>query len=311
MHKIDRGKVMSEPVTDIMDAVERALDSDTAFGDLLTVEQRQFLLDRGAVRSVLPGEVLCEYGQRGDRVYILVFGEVEVSKINEGQSVVLAHLRQGEIFGEISALYNSPRISTVTVSKPSVLLEIPGDILTQVVDQNRLLRSAIIQRYQTRITSTALRGVSSLRYLSDDAIQNLIENSSLVGIPEGNKIVEEGEAGDAIYVVIYGSARVTHQFGGSEINLALLRAGDYFGEWSVLTGAPRAASVTAVTPVEAVRLDCDLFLDFIKDNPEVRDRIDLDAHNRHELTLQFGELPNTTERADYMINNVEKTIKET
>lgn len=301
---------MSKTATDIMDAVGRAMDSDAAFGDLLTVEQRQFLLDRGVVRSVLPGEVLCEYGQRGDRVFILVFGEVEVSKTDSGQSVVLAHLRQGEIFGEISALYNSPRVSTVTVSKPSVLLEIPGDILTQVVDQNRLLRTAIIQRYKTRITQTALRGIASLRYLSDEALECLIERSSLVDIPEGTQIVEEGESGDAIYVIIYGSAKVTHNFGGSQINLALLRAGDYFGEWSILTGAPRAASVTAVTPLEAVRLDCDLFLDFIKDNPEVRDRIDLDAHNRHEITLQFGELPATSERADSMVNNIEKIINE-
>lgn len=299
---------MSDAATDIMDAVGRAMDSDTAFGDLLTVEQRQFLLDRGVVRSVLPGDVLCEYGQQGDRVFILVFGEVEVSKTDKGQSIVLAHLRQGEIFGEISALYNSPRVSTVTVSKPSVLLEIPGDILTQVVDQNRLLRTAIIKRYKSRITGTALRGISSLRYLSDKALEGLIEQSSLVDIPEGTQIVEEGESGDAIYVIIYGSARVTHTFSGSEINLALLRAGDYFGEWSILTGAPRAASVTAVTPVEAVRLDCDLFLDFIKDNPEVRDRIDLDAHNRHELTLQFGELPATPERAESIVNNIEKII---
>ena len=55
---------MSEAATDIMDAVGRAMDSDEAFGDLLTVDQRQFLLDRGVVRSVLPGDVLCEYGQK-------------------------------------------------------------------------------------------------------------------------------------------------------------------------------------------------------------------------------------------------------
>ena len=301
---------MSETATDIMDAVERAMDSETAFGDLLTVEQRQFLLDRGVVRSVLPGEILCEYGQQGDRAFILVFGEVEVSKVSDGQSVVLAHLGQGEIFGEISALYHSPRVSSVTVSKPTVLLEIPGDTLSRVVDQNTLLRTAIIQRYKSRITRTALRGISSLRYLSDDALQILIERSSLVGVPEGNSIVEEGEAGDALYVLIYGTAKVTHNFAGTQINLALLRAGDYFGEWSILTGAPRAATVTAITPVEVVRLDCELFLEFIKDNPEVRDRIDLDAHNRHELTLQVGELPATPERAEFMLNNIENIIND-
>jgi len=301
---------MTNTATDIMSAVEHAMDSDAAFGDLLTVEQRQFLLDRGVVRSVLPGDVLCEYGQQGDRVFILVFGEVEVSKSSGDQNVVLAHLRQGEIFGEISALYHSPRVSTVTVSKPSVLLEIPGEVLTQVVDQNRLLRAAIIQRYKTRITKTALRGVKSLCYLSDGALQDLVERSSLVGIPEGSQIVKEGEAGDALYIIIYGTARVTHNFSDSQVNLALLRTGDYFGEWSILTGAPRAASVTAVTPVEAVRLDCDLFLDFIKDNPDVRDRIDLDAHNRHDIALQFGELPVTAERAASMVDNIEQIISE-
>ncbi|MBN4080408.1 cyclic nucleotide-binding domain-containing protein [Beggiatoa alba] len=269
-------------------AVEPAIDSEIAFSELLKVEQRQFLIDHGVVHSVFPGEVLCECGQSGDRVFILVFGEVKVSKVDGAQSVILGYLRQGEIFGEISALYHSPRVSTVTVSKPSVLLEIPGEILTQVVDQNRLLRSAIIKRYKRRITQTALRSVPSLRYLSDKAIENLIEYSSLVGIPAGNKILKEGESGDALYVVISGIVRVTHTRDGAQFNLAQLSAGDYFGEWSILTGAPRAASVTAVTPVEVVRLECDLFLDFIKDNPEVRDRIDLDAHNRHELTLVSG-----------------------
>lgn len=295
--------------TDIMDAVGRAMDSETAFGDLLTSDERQHLLDRGIVRSVLPGEVLCQYGQRDDRVYILVFGEVEVSKGDGEQSVILAFLRQGEIFGEISALYKAPRVSTVTVSKPSVLLEIPGDVISQVVEQNPALRKAIIQRYRKRITATALRAVPSLRYLTEKTLQSLIEQSSLIGIPENNMIVAEGEAGDALYIIIYGTARVTHVFGDSEVNLALLRAGDYFGEWSLLTGAPRAATVTALTPVEAVRVDCSVFLEFIKNNPEVRDRIDLDAHNRHELSQQFGEHPSSPEHAETLVRNINEIMK--
>ena len=276
----------------MIDAVSQAIESPQAFGDLLTPEQREFLLDRGVVRSVMPGEVLCEQGQQGDYIYIIVVGEVEVSKIEGNAKVILAHLNQNEVFGEISALYQEPRVSSVTVSKPSVLLEIHASSMNQIMHDNAELRSAIIERYKKRLTTTTLRALPALRLISDEQLADLVEKSSLLGIPANNTIVEEGEPGDAVYVIVFGEARVSHKFNQAEINLSTLHPGNYFGEWSVLTGAPRAATVMAVTPVELVRIDRLAFLDFIQANPEVRDRIDLDAVNRRDATQKLDKLTN-------------------
>ncbi len=289
--------------------VEQAIESQEAFGELLTLDEKEQLLDFGVVRSAAPGEVLCRPNQVDTRVFILVIGEVEVRdslEVEEGS--VLARLRRGELFGEISALFRLPRISAVIVSRPSVLLEIPGDILEKVISGRPELYHAVIQRYKQRITDTALRNVPVFRYVPAEGLARLIEQSSLIGVPAGETIVREGEAGDAIYIIIYGTARVTHQVGDEEMNIALLRAGDYLGEWSILTGASRAATVTAVTRVEAIRVDCQPFLSFIEDNPEIREHLGMVAFNRHSVVTGQGYLIDSREAMDNMLSQIEQVI---
>ncbi len=265
----------------VMHAAEKAINAHEAFGELLNGQEKQYLMDHGVVRSAAPGDILCHRHQFDTRVYILVLGEAEVSDTIDGKNIVLARLGPGELFGEISALFRIPRVSDVTITRPSVLIEIPGDVLETVLLARPKLQLAMFQSYKDRLTETILRSVSPLRDLSRDRLANLIEQATLVGIPAGGMIVNEAEQGDALYIIIYGTARVVHEVNGERLNIALLRAGDYFGEWSLLTGAPRTASVEAITRVEALRIDRSPFQEFIRHNPEVRQRIDKVAQSRH------------------------------
>jgi CRP-like cAMP-binding protein len=59
--------------------------------------------------------------------------------------------------------------------------------------------------------------------------------------------VHQGDAGDAMYVVLEGTALVTIQSeDGDEREVARLSRGEFFGEMALLTGEPRSAGVTAV-----------------------------------------------------------------
>lgn len=71
--------------------------------------------------------------------------------------------------------------------------------------------------------------------------------TDLVFVP-GRTIVTEGTPGYELYVIVDGKASVTRD--GREV--ATLGPGDFFGELAVLHRAPRNATVTAVTRVEAV-----------------------------------------------------------
>jgi CRP-like cAMP-binding protein len=290
----------------VVAAVERAVDRHEIFGDLLTSREKEYLLDRGVVRSVMPGELLCRQFERDSRVFILVVGEVEVTTGEDHNRTHLAHLKQGEIFGEIAALFNMPRVSDVTVTRPSVVLEIASDVLSFLVEQRVALREAVLERYRQRITETALRSVPLFRYLPPFAMKRLMDQSTLVDAVPGGIVVEEGEVGDAFYVVVYGSLRVSHSIDGRHLNLALLKPGDYFGEWSLLTGAPRTATVSSLSQSELIAIDRPAFLEVVQNQPEIRDRIDLEAHNRLERVRATGD-PDSAQQMEVALERI-KTI---
>ncbi|MGD8576343.1 MAG: cyclic nucleotide-binding domain-containing protein, partial [Thiohalophilus sp.] len=99
--------------------------------------------------------------------------------------------------------------------------------------------------------------------------------------------------------------RVTRQAGEELLNLALLRAGDYFGEWSVLTGEPRAATVSAVTPVDAIRVDCQPFTEFLSEHPEIRAALDKVASDRRSKADKLVDSPDAM---DKVVSNIQSLI---
>ncbi|VAW94582.1 hypothetical protein MNBD_GAMMA22-2417 [hydrothermal vent metagenome] len=274
----------------VQDSVVSVIDNGLTFDQYLNVDDKEYLLDHGRVRHVNEGEILCQQHQVDNKLYIIIMGEVEVSEEREREHFVLAHLGTGELFGEISAMFNTPRVSTVRISKPTVLLEFNGETMQHLVLKNAALYDAIISRYRSRITETALRSVSVFRHLPSDILNSLQECASIVSVPVGGSIVQEGEQGDALYIIIHGTAKVSHAEYNRKLNLAILQSGEYFGEWSLLTGAPRAATVSALTQVDVVRVECNSFLKFIQENPDIRERIDLVAHNRHEQADYLGHV---------------------
>jgi CRP-like cAMP-binding protein len=87
----------------------------------------------------------------------------------------------------------------------------------------------------------------------------------------GESIVREGDAGSSMFVVARGEMVVTVDPSAHEV--ARLGPGDFFGEMSLLTGAPRTASVTAVTDVEVLEITLDAFRQFVLANPAAVERI--------------------------------------
>ncbi len=58
------------------------------------------------------GEIIFEEGNSGDWVYVVLSGEVEVSKTVEGKTFLLGILRPGEIFGELALIGAVRRTAT-------------------------------------------------------------------------------------------------------------------------------------------------------------------------------------------------------
>lgn len=112
-----------------------------------------------------------------------------------------------------------------------------------------------------KINPSYLSKVPIFASLSNDELQEII-NSSDNGYEEyemKQAIIREEEIGVCMYVILEGTVEVSIKgsSGGREITIATLRAGDFFGEQSLLPGGTgrRNASVRAFHPSKLFRID--------------------------------------------------------
>src|SRR6266478_5326190 len=64
--------------------------------------------------------------------------------------------------------------------------------------------------------------------------------------PSGTVLFREGDRGQTMYVIRSGRVNISKRIGESEITLAVLGPGEFFGEMALLEGLPRSAGATVV-----------------------------------------------------------------
>ncbi len=90
----------------------------------------------------------------------------------------------------------------------------------------------------------------------------------------GEVIFHLGDPGDALFVLLTGDVKISLPSDtGDEAILATLGPGAVFGELALLDGAPRSATATAMSPIEAVVLPRDRFRELIATEAAVRDAL--------------------------------------
>ncbi len=88
--------------------------------------------------------------------------------------------------------------------------------------------------------------------LSDDELQQLMDNAKPVTLRAGEVLMKQGEPGDSAFVVVKGIFEITKQSGPSVIKIDVRNPGDVLGEMALLSQAPRSATVTSATDSEAL-----------------------------------------------------------
>ncbi|MBT3377862.1 MAG: cyclic nucleotide-binding domain-containing protein [Lentisphaerae bacterium] len=92
--------------------------------------------------------------------------------------------------------------------------------------------------------------------LSEDTLTEISTHLEAIPVKAGQEIVRQGDPGDAFYLIVRGTAKVTrHRGAASEAEeVATLPKGFGFGEESLITDAARNATVTMATNGLLVRL---------------------------------------------------------
>ena len=142
------------------------------------------------------------------------------------------------------------------------------------IRENEKYQEAARQRELTRRVKT-LKRVELFGQMTDDELQKLAARLKYKPFAKGNVITRQGEpAQHWLFVIINGETEVCVDApNGRKQVLNVLTKGDFFGEMSLMTGAPRAASVIARTDVECYRLDKEAFEEIMRARPSIADEV--------------------------------------
>jgi small-conductance mechanosensitive channel/CRP-like cAMP-binding protein len=132
----------------------------------------------------------------------------------------------------------------------------------------------------------ALQHVELFHTLTDDERRELAARLRVAPFVRGEAMTRQGATAHWLYIMTKGDAEVRITLDGNRLSekVATLHAGDFFGEMGLMTGAPRSATVIALTDAECYRLDKDAFNDIMRRRPEIAEDIShILARRRVEL----------------------------
>jgi CRP-like cAMP-binding protein len=97
--------------------------------------------------EVPPGKVLCKEGEIGHEFFVIVDGEVEVTR--NGKRI--ASRGDGEFFGEIALLEETRRTATVTAKTPLRFFVLTRTDFRRLVNENRNVEGKVLRALARRV----------------------------------------------------------------------------------------------------------------------------------------------------------------
>jgi cAMP-dependent protein kinase regulator len=98
------------------------------------------------------GAVLFKEGDQADKFYIVESGEVVISRLVDGEDVLISRREPGEYFGEIALLQNRPRTATITASMDTCLLSLEAEQFQELTSHFMHLGETISRTSSRRLT---------------------------------------------------------------------------------------------------------------------------------------------------------------
>lgn len=208
-----------------------------------------------------------------DKMYFLVEGEVDLTV--HGNHVCTMH--SGELFGEMGLITGMPRTATASAKSDCRLYTLTSGQLHSALgtapEFGLLLMSIMITRLRDTIaflkTNGGLPGHEELKDAEVfdrkllDKLAGELDDSAHVRYAAGKVIIQEGQSGVFMYVVLEGSVEIAVQ----NNVVGTITRGGLFGEMALITREERVASAIALSACELLAISRNVFLDLVCSNP--------------------------------------------
>ena len=145
----------------------------------ITPAEVEELISNSKINNYPTGSVLCRENNIEQTFYMILDGEVEVSKVvNNKESRLLKTLGAGDFFGEMALIHNAPRAATVAAKTPLVVLELNKESFDRVLHRSSSVALAMVKEISNRLRQNDAMAIEDLRLRAGElaeAYQKLAE----------------------------------------------------------------------------------------------------------------------------------------
>jgi CRP-like cAMP-binding protein len=106
----------------------------------------------------------------------------------------------------------------------------------------------------TGIQPGSLRRIKMLADVDERLLASLLSYLEVVRLPAYGTVVNKGDHGDALFMVLEGEVRARVMIDGKETTLSTMGVGECFGELAVVDQGPRSADVIANAPSVLIKV---------------------------------------------------------
>jgi len=244
------------------------------------------------------GDLVIREGEPGVAFYLVGGGQVRVFATDSlGRQTERARLHEAALFGEMSLLTAQPRTASVQVIGDADIIEVGRDALAALAAEIPTLGAALDRFARERLLKNLLATSPLFKPFNRQQQMDLVRRFDGHEVDAGTEIIREGGPGLGLFVVLAGEVEVCKRQGpargdgtpGPEVSLARLRAGEVFGEMSLINNQPTSASVRAARRSTILFLARDYFQRLVQALPEIRRYFEeLSARRGVESQLVLG-----------------------
>lgn len=126
-------------------------------------------------------------------------------------------------------------------------------------------RDALTVDASSKAKVNLIKSVPLFEHCSKSDLAKIAHIADEIDLREGKVLIKEGDRGREFFVIVDGAVEVRRN--GKK--LATLGPGDFVGEMALLSKTPRTATVTAVTPIDALVITDRAFTDLLDKVPEL------------------------------------------
>eukprot|EP00741_Cyanophora_paradoxa_P007232 tig00001094_g6996.t1 len=260
--------------------IEKSIANNILFSHLDDA-QRKEVFEAMFEAAKKAGEVVIKQGDEGDNFYLVDSGTFDVYVKKEDKDALVLTLQDGGSFGELALMYNCPRAATVKARTDGKLWAMDRATFRRILMDTTSRKR---KQYEDFLKNVPL--LASMDFYERCTIADALMP---VTFKKGETVINQGDIGDVFYIIEEGDAvaKKAPAEGGPAVEVMRLKKGDYFGELSLLTDKPRAASVVAVSDLACVSLDRNSFVRLLGPVDEILKR-NMAQYKKYEDVVAGG-----------------------